>query len=101
MRYQLLPAVFAIVQPIVAWGEVGHRTVGYLAEKFLTQEAKSLFIDHLLKNDRNYDISDAAIWADTTARDAIKESAPWHYISEETPGYHAVKKNPCVAKKEF
>jgi hypothetical protein len=83
---QLLPiAVLAVAVPqVIAWGNVGHRTVAYLAEKYLTAEAKTLF-DALLENEFNYDFSDAATWADTI-RDPKKQpwSAPWHYISKST-----------------
>jgi hypothetical protein len=79
MRYSVIAALTLATPVVVAWGGLGHRTVGYLAEKHLTDEAKSLF-DTLLANDEGYDYSDAAVWAD-----AIKSKMPWtrplHYIS--------------------
>lgn len=73
-----LCSILALVQPIVGWGDVGHRTVGYLAEKYFTDQAAQ-WVSTVLQNDQGYDISDAAVWAD-----AIKHGRPytavWHYI---------------------
>ncbi|KAJ0164214.1 Nuclease S1 [Colletotrichum tanaceti] len=69
----------AAVQPALAWGNVGHRTVGYLAEKHLTDEAAAIF-GELLANDRNYDFSDAATWADTL-RGHMGWASKYHYIN--------------------
>ncbi|KAK0730881.1 S1/P1 nuclease [Lasiosphaeris hirsuta] len=72
----------ALAAPVVhTWGDLGHRTVGYLAEKHLTVGALTLF-GRLLANENNHDYSDAATWADT-----VKRSMPWsrgfHYINPE------------------
>ncbi|KAK1757306.1 S1/P1 nuclease [Echria macrotheca] len=81
MRSSVIAALLTLATPVVvvAWGGLGHRTVGYLAEKHLTDEAKSLF-DTLLANDQGFDYSDAAVWAD-----AIKQRMPWtrplHFIN--------------------
>lgn len=69
----------AAARPVVSWGNVGHRTVGYLAEKYLTDEAAAIYGD-LLANDRNYDFSDAATWADTL-RGHMGWASKYHYIS--------------------
>jgi hypothetical protein len=75
--------LLAAVQPISCWGSLGHRTVAYLAEKYFTNEA-SQFVQELLKNDRGFDISDAALFADKIKfrRPATKV---WHYIGESEP----------------
>ncbi|KAK9321585.1 S1/P1 nuclease [Lipomyces orientalis] len=67
-----------ILQPISGWGDVGHRTVAYLAAKYLTEEGSQLVKD-LLSNDEGYDISDAATWADTV-KQKRPYTRPWHYI---------------------
>ncbi|KAK3988717.1 S1/P1 nuclease [Cladorrhinum sp. PSN332] len=80
--------ILALAAPgIFAWGDLGHRTVGYLAEKHLTDDALAFF-GRILANDRNYDYSDAATWADI-----IRGSFPWssdfHYINpveDDPPG---------------
>lgn len=74
-------AAFVLVVPTAnAWGNVGHRTIGYLAEKHLSPKAAAL-CDDLLANNRGFDISDAACWADTQ-----KFPMPWsrgfHFISK-------------------
>jgi len=80
MRFTVFATVALATPGVLAWGDLGHRTVGYLAEKHLTDDALSLF-NRLLANDRGFDYSDAATWADT-----IKHSMPWssqfHFISK-------------------
>lgn len=74
-----LPFLAAI--PLVhGWSELGHRTVAYLAQKYLTDEASKL-VNSLLENDQGYDISDAALWADSIKRrPGYTHTAVWHYI---------------------
>lgn len=65
---------------VYGWGELGHRTVAYLAEKHLTPAA-SKWVNGLLKNEKDWDISDAAIWPDSVRKkDPWKHTGPWHYI---------------------
>lgn len=73
-----LCALLAFVQPISCWGDVGHRTIAYLARKYLRDDA-TLFVDTLLVNDRGFDISDAALWADVI-RDRRPYTKQWHWI---------------------
>jgi len=74
-----LCTLLAIVQPISCWGEVGHRTVGYLARKYLTEDATH-FVDTLLANDRGLDISDATLWADGRVKTERPFTKQWHWI---------------------
>jgi hypothetical protein len=60
------------------WGDVGHRTVGYLAYKNL-QPSTASYIDEILRNENNYDIGDAATWADKQ-KFGRPWTKPWHYI---------------------
>ncbi|KAK2776571.1 nuclease s1 [Colletotrichum kahawae] len=79
---RLSTALLACAVPsVLPWGNVGHRTVGYLAEKYPTDEAAAL-VGKLLANDRNYDISYAATWADTL-RGHMGWASKYHYISEQ------------------
>lgn len=66
-------------QPVLCWGDLGHRTVAYLAQKYFTEEG-SRFVDSLLANDQGWDISDAAIWPDGSVKRRRPYTAPWHYI---------------------
>jgi len=86
MRFDVIAGLALAVPVANAWGDVGHRTVGYLAEKHLSPKAAAL-VGGLLVNDRGFDISDAACWADT-----VKRSLPWsrgfHFISKHATCYH-------------
>ncbi|KAF1808066.1 phospholipase C/P1 nuclease [Eremomyces bilateralis CBS 781.70] len=87
MRSSLVSSLFIFVSSVVAWGDVGHRTVGYLAEKYFSDEGKE-FVHSLLANENDWDISDAATWADV-----IKYHRPysreWHYIdAKDDPPHH-------------
>lgn len=73
-------AVFLLAQGVISWGGLGHRTVGYLAQKHLTDDA-AIMVAKLLKNNKGYDISDATTWADAV-RYRYPESRKWHYIGE-------------------
>ncbi|TDZ16513.1 Nuclease S1 [Colletotrichum orbiculare MAFF 240422] len=78
MRFSITLLAFA-VPSVFSWGNIGHRTVGYLAEKYLSDEASAVF-GELLANDRNYDFSDAATWADTL-RGHMGWASKYHYIN--------------------
>ncbi|KAF4635480.1 hypothetical protein G7Y89_g2621 [Cudoniella acicularis] len=78
MRSKILYAILAFAQPIVGWGDVGHRTVGYLAQKYFTDQA-SQWVDNLLANENEYDISDAAVWADAV-RYHRHYTEGWHFV---------------------
>ena len=60
MRSHILYSVLALAQPIVGWGDVGHRTVGYLAQKSFTDQA-SQWVTTILQTNNSWDISDAAV----------------------------------------
>ncbi|KAM7191964.1 S1/P1 nuclease [Naviculisporaceae sp. PSN 640] len=82
MLFSKIAGLLALTAPGVnAWGDFGHRTVAYLAEKHFTPKAAAIY-GEILENDLGYDISDAATWADT-----IKRKMPWskplHYINPE------------------
>ena len=74
--------VFALTGQAAAWGGLGHRTVGYLAQHFFTEEASQLIQD-ILKPSNTFDISDAAVWPDT-----IRQRQPftegWHFIGKRS-----------------
>src|ERR1700742_3334946 len=76
-----LPLLILLLTPqVLAWGEHGHRTVGYLAQLFFTPEAESLF-NELIKPTDMFDISDGAVWADNrTVQSRYPWSKPLHFI---------------------
>jgi hypothetical protein len=64
----------------VAWGEHGHRTVAYLARLYFTPAGEALF-NELVAPTETFDISDAAVWADShNVQSRMPWSKPWHYI---------------------
>jgi len=80
----VFPAVLYLsslfIPSVLAWGNIGHRTVAYLAEKYLDAGATT-YVAALL-NDQ--DISDAAVWPDQVRKTPeFKYTAPWHFIDAE------------------
>jgi hypothetical protein len=80
MRLSTPLVVLSLSTVITCWGDMGHRTVALLAQKYLTPEASQL-LDELLANDQGYDFSDAATWADTIKR-KLPYTKPWHYVGK-------------------
>ncbi|MDR3632808.1 MAG: S1/P1 nuclease [Isosphaeraceae bacterium] len=60
-----------------AWGRMGHRVAGQLAESRLTPVARRS-VQELLEPGET--LADASLWADEQKRE-IPESAPWHYVN--------------------
>jgi hypothetical protein len=64
------------------WDSLGHQTVGYLAQIFFSAQANVTF-NALLGLREEFDIGDAAAWADTVRdRDNLPWSKGWHFISK-------------------
>ncbi|KAI1823881.1 nuclease S1 precursor [Xylaria intraflava] len=64
----------------LAWGAMGHETVGYIASNFVAASTKSYFQDLLGDTSDDY-IASVAPWADTYRYTSAGEfSAPFHYI---------------------
>ena len=75
-----IPFFLAAIQGAYCWGDLGHRTVAYLAANYLTDDA-SQFVNTLLANDQGFDISDGALWADSVKRrPGYTQTAKWHFI---------------------
>ena len=76
-------ALLCLTQPGGCWGDVGHRTVGYIAEKCLSPQSHE-YLSGILANDQGYDFSDAAIWADSIKHGSHPReyTAAWHYIGK-------------------
>jgi hypothetical protein len=72
--------LLAFAGSVACWGGLGHRTVGYLAEHYFTDDAAQLVKD-LIKPTDSFDISDAAIWADGI-RQRQHFTEGWHFIGE-------------------
>lgn len=73
----------ACAPPAHAWGALGHRLVGALAEDELTADARRQ-VDALLAGEPEPTLAGVSAWADQLrARDPGlgRRSAPWHYVN--------------------
>lgn len=78
IAYSLM--LLSAAQNALCWGNVGHGTVAYLAQKYLTQNTAS-FLAQILVDDQGQTIDyfDAAIWPDEIKR-RRPYSEDWHFI---------------------
>ncbi|MEO5595806.1 MAG: S1/P1 nuclease [Lysobacteraceae bacterium] len=68
--------------PALAWGNNGHRMVGYLAERELTPATRAQIAD-LLRGEADPTLAGVANWADTLRNDdpaRFKQTRRWHYM---------------------
>ncbi|KAG8953008.1 hypothetical protein FRC03_011951 [Tulasnella sp. 419] len=93
MRLSLLLIALLSTIQVHAWASKGHNIAAYIAEQFLTGDAR-LLIDHVLSNDAGYNrylianedqtllsSSNAAIWADKFAEtEEGRKTRRWHFI---------------------
>ncbi|KAK6828861.1 hypothetical protein RU639_003355 [Aspergillus parasiticus] len=77
-NFAILFIWYLLCRPSLGWGDVGHRTVAYIAEHHLTKEGIGLLND-LLPKKHGFDVSDAAVWPDHI-KHRHPETAPWHYV---------------------
>ena len=71
--------LLSAAQNTLCWGNVGHGTVAYLAEKYLTRNAASYLAQILVDDQGPIDYFDAAIWPDEIKR-RRPYSEDWHFI---------------------
>jgi hypothetical protein len=86
----LLSAALAV--PLHAWGPTGHRAVGLLAERQLSEAARA-GVAALIGPDSLAEVSN---WADEIKSDpAWKHADPWHYVTiPDGQTYAEAEKNP-------
>lgn len=99
----ILPAVTLLMllpTPITSWGNLGHRTIAYLAEKHLNTRGHA-YIQGILGDE---DISDAAIWADFYKYTPLGwHTSSWHYINahDDPPSSCGLEQErDCSGKKK-
>lgn len=68
-----------LATPAFSWGNLGHRTVGYLSQMYMTPDGLSYF-NNIVKPNGQFDISDAAIWADSHKIGQYAYTYNWHFI---------------------
>jgi hypothetical protein len=78
VHYLLL--LLSAAQNTLCWGYLGHGTVAYIAQRYLTENTAA-YLDEVLLDDKgnSIDYFNASIWPDE-----VKRSRPytreWHYI---------------------
>ncbi|KAI1784082.1 nuclease Le1 [Ganoderma leucocontextum] len=86
-----------------AWGNLGHETIGFVAQQFLAPKALS-FVQSTLGSTWNFSLGPAAIWADQVKSEAaFKWSADLHFVdAQDSPltGECSVDEQRDCADKE-
>lgn len=98
-----LALLATVAPPAFAWGALGHRLVGHLAEDDLSSAARTE-IAGLLAGEPEPSLAGISTWADELRAndpDLGRRSAPWHYVTMRAPdcGYDAARDCPdgnCV-----
>ncbi|TBU44833.1 nuclease Le1 [Dichomitus squalens] len=76
-------SVVAFAQGVLAWGNLGHETVGYVAQDFLAPKALA-FVQSSLGSTYNETLGAAATWADSIKyTSGYTWSAPLHFVDAE------------------
>lgn len=73
-------AVLLVVAPVVsfAWGPVGHRAVGHIADQRISPQTREA-IEDLLGRET---LAEASLWADGIRSEAKwRHTGPWHYVN--------------------
>ena len=85
-RRVLLPlALLFLPLQALAWGQLGHRLVGELAERHLDAAAEAQ-VKRLLAGEPDPTLAGVANWADQLRASSpaeFKRTAPWHYIDHK------------------
>ena len=77
----LLSLYFAVALPAAAWGELGHRLVGELAERRLSPQARAQ-VRALLVDEPEPSLAGVSTWPDAMRElPAFRWTAPLHYVS--------------------
>ena len=85
MLVRTIPLLLLAAVPAICWDGFGHQTVGFVAQKYFTEEANAT-IGALIGLNERFDIGDAAAWADTVrGNENLPWSKNWHFISEFIP----------------
>jgi len=81
---RLLPLLLLLIaQPVLAWGEFGHRLVAELAARQLSPEVQAQ-VDALLKDEAEPTLAGVASWADRVREadlEAYRHTRTWHYVN--------------------
>jgi hypothetical protein len=87
-QFFLLSPLVLFPTPAVSWGNIGHRTIGYLALQYMSPQATEFF-NGLVEPSDSFDISDASIWADSHKQGKWAFTYNWHFIdARDDPSSH-------------
>jgi hypothetical protein len=75
-KYLLLGFAVCLSLGLVSWGVTGHRTIGEIAERHLSPQAKAAVKEILGRES----MAEVSTWADEI-RSANPETGPWHFIN--------------------
>lgn len=78
----------AVIGQAHAWGRLGHRIVGQVAQAQLTEPARQAVVD-LLEGESEPTLAGIANWADDLRAndpDLGQRSSPWHFVNFPRPG---------------
>jgi hypothetical protein len=82
----ILPAALAVASQFHganAWGDLGHETIGYIAENFVSSTTESYCKDILGISNSSY-LASVATWADSYKYTSAGEfSKPFHFIDAQ------------------
>ena len=91
-RFRFLLLIFLLTLlaagPTLAWGQLGHRMVGELAQRHISPAAKAE-VAMLLAGEADPTLGGVAMWADQlrdTDPDRFKATSRWHYINAQGGG---------------
>lgn len=94
----LLPVLLGASPGARAWGTLGHRLVGALAQAHLTPAARRA-VDTLLAGEPDPTLAGVATWADQlrdTDPERARASARWHYADTVDPDCDYVPASDCA-----
>ncbi|PIL37753.1 hypothetical protein GSI_01447 [Ganoderma sinense ZZ0214-1] len=79
----LSTGVLSAALSVRAWGNLGHETIGFVAQQFLAPKALT-FVQSTLNSTWNFSLGPAAIWADQVKSEtAFKWSADLHFVDAQ------------------
>jgi hypothetical protein len=88
LRLFVLACLLLAAPLALAWGALGHRLIGEIAERHLTPAARAQ-VDLLLAGEPEPTLAGVANWADTMRNDdpeRFKRTSRWHYVNAKGGG---------------
>lgn len=97
-RFVFYASVLLLHAPCWAWGELGHRLVGELAQRQLTPQADAR-VHELLRNEPVPTLAGVAMWADhlrASDPERFKATSRWHYVNMPAGTCRFVASRDCA-----